>query len=47
MELEIFRLILLSIFIPLAGFKFFKFYKKLLKLSDTSIKEQLEKIYRK
>ena len=40
---ETFRFILLSIFIPLAGYKVYRFYKKLFKLSEPSMKEQLEK----
>ena len=47
MEPEIIRFILLSIFIALAGYKIYKFYKKLFKLSDPSIKEKLEKILKK
>ena len=47
MDSETFRFILLVIFIPFAGYKFYKFYKKLVKLSGTSIKEQLDKIFKK
>ena len=44
---ETFRFILLSIFIPLAAYKVYRFYKKLFKLSEPSIKDQLEKIFKK
>ena len=44
MESDIFKLILLAMFIPLAGYKVYRFYRKLFKLSKPSIKEQLEKI---
>ena len=43
MESETFRFILLSIFIPFAGYKVYRFYKKLFKLSEPSMKEQIEK----
>tara|TARA_B100000212_G_C27102254_1_gene416884 strand:- start:238 stop:381 length:144 start_codon:yes stop_codon:yes gene_type:complete len=46
-ESESFRFILLAIFLPLAGYKVYRFYKKLFKLSVPSIKEQLEKIFKK
>ena len=46
MESETFRFILLSIFIPFAGYKIYRFYKKLFKLSEPSIKEKLEKIFK-
>jgi len=41
MESETFRFILLVIFIPFAGYKIYRFYRKLFKLS---IRKQLEKI---
>jgi len=44
METETFRVILLTIFIPFAGYKAYKFFKKLYKLSEPSFKEKLEKI---
>jgi len=44
---ETYRFILLSIFVPLSVFKVYRFYKKLFKLSEPSIKEQLEKIFKK
>ena len=47
MESESFRFALLAIFMPLAGYKVYSFYRKLLKLSEPSIKEQLEKIFNK
>ena len=47
MESESCRFILFAILIPLAGFKIYRFYKKLFKLSEPSTKEQLEKIFRK
>jgi len=46
-ESESFRFILLAIFLPLAGYKVYRFYKKLFKLSVPSIKEKLEKIFKK
>ena len=46
MESETFRVILLTIFIPLAGYKVYKFFKKLYKLSEPSFKEKLEKIFK-
>jgi len=46
-ESESFRFALLAIFMPLAGYKVYRFYRKLLKLSEPSIKEQLEKILKK
>jgi len=45
-ETETFRLILLSIFIPFAGYKVYRLYKKLFKFSEPSIKEKLEKIFK-
>ena len=47
MESETYRLLLLAIFIPFAGFKIFRFYNKLIYLSKPSIKEKLEKIFKK
>ena len=43
MESETFRVILLTIFIPFSGYKVYKFFKKLYKLSEPSFKEKLEK----
>ena len=47
METEGFRFILIGIFIPFAGYKIYRFYKKLFKLSEPSIRNQLEKIFEK
>ena len=47
MESETYRFILLTIFVPFAGFKIYKLYKKLFNLSKPSIKEQLEKTFNK
>ena len=47
MESETYRFILLTIFVPFAGFKIYKLYRKLSNLSKPSIKEQLEKIFNK
>ncbi len=47
METETLRFALLAVFIPFAGYKVYRFYRKLLKLSEPSIKEQLEKILKK
>mgnify|MGYP001175009499 FL=1 len=47
MESETYRFILLTIFVPFAGFKIYKFYRKLFNLSKPSIKEQLEKTFNK
>ena len=46
MESETFRVILLAIFIPFAGYKVYKFFNKLYKLSEPSFKEKLEKIFK-
>ena len=46
MESEAFRFILLAIFIPFSGYKIYRFYIKLFKLSKPSIREQLEKTYK-
>ena len=46
MESETFRVILLTIFIPFAGYKVYKFFKKLYKLSELSFKEKLEIIFK-
>jgi len=46
-ESETFRFILLAIFIPFSGYKIYRFYGKLLNLSKPSIKEQLEKTFKK
>ena len=47
MESETYRFILFTIFVPFAGFKIYKLYRKLLNLSKPSIKEQLEKTFNK
>ena len=47
MESESYRFILLTIFVPFAGFKIYKLYRKLFNLSKPSIKEQLEKTFNK
>ena len=47
MESDTFRFILLSFIIPFAGYKVFRFYKKLFNFTEPSIKEQLEKILKK
>ncbi len=47
MESETYRFILLTIFVPFAGFKIYKLYRKLFNLSKPSIKEQLEKTFNK
>ena len=47
MESETYRFILLTIFVPFAGFKIYKLYRKLFNLSKPSIKEQLEKTFKK
>ena len=47
METESFRFILLATFIPFAGFKIYRFYRKLINFSKPSIKDQLEKTYKK
>ena len=47
MESETYRFALLAVFIPFAGYKIYRFYRKLLKLSGPSIKEQLEKMLKK
>ena len=47
MGTDTYRFILLAIFIPLAGFKVYRFYNKLLKLSKTSTREELEKLFKK
>ena len=46
MESETFRVTLLAIFIPFAGVKIYRLYRKLFNLSKPSIKEQLEKNFR-
>ena len=46
MESETFRVILLAIFIPLAGYKVYKFFRKMYKLFEPSFKERLEKIFK-
>ena len=46
MESETFKVILLAIFIPFAGYKVYKFFKKLYKLSEPSFKEKLQKIFK-
>jgi len=46
-ESETFRYILLAIFIPLAGYKIYRLYRKLFNLSKPSIKDQLEKTFKK
>ena len=47
MESETFRFILLALFIPLAVYKIYKLFGKLFNLSKPSLKEQLEKIFKK
>ena len=47
MESETVRVILLTIFVPFSGYKIYRLYKKLLNLSKPSIKEQLEKTFKK
>ena len=47
MESETYRFILLAIFIPFAVYKINIFYRKLLNLSKPSIKDQLEKNFKK
>lgn len=47
MESETFRFILLPLFIPFAGYKVYRFYKKLFKLSEPSMNEKLEEIFKK
>ena len=47
MDSETLRFILLAIFIPFAGYKIYRLYKKLFNFSKPSIKEQLEKTYKK
>ena len=47
MESETLRHILLAIFIPFAGYKVYNLYRKLFNLSRPSIKEQLEKTFKK
>jgi len=46
-EPETYRFILLTIFVPFAGFKIYRLYRKLFNLSKPSIKEQLEKNFNK
>ena len=46
MESETLKIFLIALFIPIAGFKIYRFYKKLYILSTPTIKEQLEKIFR-
>ena len=46
MESEAFRYILLTICIPFAGYKIYRFYRKLFNLSKPSLKDQLEKIFK-
>tara|TARA_Y100001933_G_C18553837_1_gene378490 strand:+ start:397 stop:540 length:144 start_codon:yes stop_codon:yes gene_type:complete len=45
-ESETIRIILLVLFIPIAGFKTYRLIKKLYNLSTPTIKEQLEKIFK-
>ena len=47
MESETFRFLLFSIFIPFAGYKVYRFYKKLFELSKPSLEETLVKIFKK
>jgi len=47
MESETFRFILLAIFIPFAGYKIYRLYRKLFNLSKPSIKDQLERTFKK
>jgi len=44
---ETFRFILLAIFIPFAGYKIYRLYRKLFDLSKPSIKDQLENTFKK
>ena len=46
MESETFRYILLTIFIPFAGYKIYRLYRKLFNLSKPSIKDRLEKTFK-
>tara|TARA_B100000212_G_C27314661_1_gene507358 strand:- start:97 stop:249 length:153 start_codon:yes stop_codon:yes gene_type:complete len=43
-ESEISRFILLAVFVPLAGYKIYRLYRKLFILSKPTVREQLEKI---
>ena len=47
MESESLRYILLAIFIPFAGYKIYRFYRKLFNLIKPSLKDQLEKVFKK
>jgi len=44
-DTEFLRYILLVIFLPIAGYKIYGFYKKLFFLLEPSIRKQLEKIF--
>ena len=46
MESETIRIFLLALFIPIAGYKIYSFYKKIYILSAPNIKEQLDKIFK-
>ena len=46
MESETFRLILLALLIPVAGYKVYQFFKKIYKLPEPSFREKLEKIFK-
>tara|TARA_Y100001978_G_scaffold118197_1_gene105362 strand:+ start:90 stop:251 length:162 start_codon:yes stop_codon:yes gene_type:complete len=47
MEAETFRFFLLAVFIPFAGYKIFRLYRKLFNLSKPSIRDQLEITFKK
>ena len=47
MDSETLRVTLLPLFIILLGYKVYKFYRKLYKLSSPSIKEKLEEMFKK
>ena len=47
MESETFRFILIAIFIPFAGYKIYRLYRKLSNLSKRSIKDQLEQNFKR
>jgi len=46
-ESETLRFLLSAVFIPFAGYKIYRLYKKLFNLSKPSIKEQLERNFKK
>ena len=47
MESETLRFALSAVFIPFAGYKIYRLYRKLFNLSKPNIKEQLEKTFKK